>query len=280
MAIQPIAPPLNREVQAAPLPVLGRWQIIQKIALQTLIELTLSLSMAALVSSFVPIPMGVPLVFGIALIQCIANLFIRTIGLVAAKKGLENGPRADLFKRISGICSVLAPSGFVFGTAANGQALVHEAGHALAASAVYKGRPKIELIPFVEGVTSYVPEPMTRFGGKLGAQRSLTLVTVSGALLSLSVSSLVLSTSLLIKEKHPTTSQYLLAISLHDFLMHSSYALSALFTPSTKLSHDFVRLSTYGIHPLVAMISILTLPILISTGVKSMQAGRKQPRLA
>lgn len=248
----------------------NRNQIIRQIALQTLAELAISLTIGAIVCSCAPASFS--LVFTAAAIQCLINLVIRMIGAIAAQKILENGPHAKKYMRIAQICSFYAPYNFAVGTAINGQAYVHETGHALAAQMVYKGaNPKIEMFPFIGAATHFNVNQLSRFGEKLGANRSLALVAAAGPLLSLSVSSTLLTTSLLIKDKHPTLSRYLLLTSLIDFSTHASYAFSALFTSSKNVSHDFVRLSGFGIHPLAATVAIAVSPIVIALGVTAIQ---------
>src|SRR3989344_3569174 len=135
MLIQPARAAPNLQIlepQLAPLDRLTRNQIIRKIACQILAELAISLAIGAIVCTFIPSQVGVAVVLGGAVVQCMINFFARMTGAFAEQKALQNGVQAGKYKTIARVCSYIAPSVFWAGTAVNGQRLIHEAGHALA----------------------------------------------------------------------------------------------------------------------------------------------------
>ena len=263
---------------------LDRNEIIKKIAIQALTELAVSLAIGLVVCTFTASFGALFIITGVA-IQCIFNIFVRCVGVYAAQKALENGPNTDQFLRIAKVAFLIAPWNFALFTAMNGQTLIHEAGHALMANAVYKNaNTQIQIFPFLGGSTRFNPGELSSFGKKLGENRSLMLVTAAGPFLSLAVSSVSLASSLFMKEKHPRVSKYMQAAAINDFVTHAVYAFSALYTSPSKLSHDFVRLATFGIHPLAATAAIVAVPILITLGAQAIkekiQQHPLQPRLA
>jgi hypothetical protein len=117
-------------------------------------------------------------------------------------------------------------------------------------------------------MTSFAGEKLTKFGKYLGANRSIALVTAAGAALTLLVSSIVLWIGLKLKKSNPETSIYLATYAMSDFAQHAYYALSALWSPGDNMSHDFVRLHSFGLHPLIAAVGIIAIPILIDSCMK------------
>ena len=264
----------HRPVSAPARVIPDRAALIKKVALQALAELAISLGIGIAICAFFATSLQLYLVVGVALIQSIANLFVRSVGLYASEKAREGGAH---YQRIADVCSILAPAYFAVGTAVNASTLIHEAGHAIAARTVYRNaRPHIKIFPYAGGVTRFYPETLSRLGRRLGETRSLALVTAAGPLLSLSVSLIALASSLLVKKKTPIISRYLQVSAASDILNHATYALSALWTPKTKLSHDFVRLASLGLHPLAATAAILASPILVILAVTAIQRPQER----
>lgn len=268
------AAPVDRQHRLPPdfnIVRLDRNQIIKNIAVQALTELAISLAIGLVVCAFTASFGAVFVLTGVA-IQVIFNIFIRSVGVFAAQKALEEGPDRETYLRVAKVAFAIAPWNFAVFTAMHGQTLIHEAGHALMASAVYKNaNSQIQIFPFIGGSTSFNPSELSAFGKKWGASRSLMLVTAAGPLLSLAVSSISLASSFFIKDKHPRVAKYMQAAAIQDFATHATYAFSALYTSKTKLSHDFVRLATYGIHPLAATAAIIAVPILIALGAHAIK---------
>ncbi len=248
------------------LPLATRAEVIKKLVLHTLAELVVSLTLGLAVCAFAVAPF---ILIKAMFIQCAVSFVFRCIGVAAAQKAQETN--SPTYRRIAHIASILSPWSFTFITGMNTSTLIHETGHALAAKAVYQNaHPSIEVFPFFGGITRFHGDKLSRFGQKLGENKSIGLVTAAGPLLSLSVSLSALTTSLLIKKKYPNASRYLLATSISDFFFHGAYALSALRTPRTELAHDFVRLATLGIHPIAATAAIAAAPILVTLGVTAL----------
>jgi hypothetical protein len=229
------APPAPRQLSSA----------VQKVALGSLAEFVFSLTLGLTVSLFSATLHGSLLIFGALSVQTILHIALRSLG-AACNWPLET------------VC----PYSFTLLTALNGQTLIHESGHVLAAMSLYKkSKPFIEIDPFYRVFSSYKMAEPNWLGKVLGKERSSLAICAAGPLLSLSISSLMLYSSVKLESKHPALSSYLKTAALFDFALHSAYALSAL--RASSLSHDFVRLASYGLPPVAAAVAIAGLPLLL-----------------
>jgi len=166
-------------------------------------------------------------------------------------------------KKIDWIANRICAISFAFRTMRLLETLIHELGHALAATNLYKNaRVFIEIYPFEGGTTSYSISHLNSLGCIIGKTQARFFTTISGPLLSLVFSSILLKASTQIKKDTPQLSYYLESSALMNFYTNANYAFSALKAP-LELSHDFVYLSAVGIHPLVATIIIIAIPIFI-----------------
>ena len=122
----------------------------------------------------------------------------------------------------------------------------------------------IEIHPFALGQTQFCKTALSPFGQKLGAATSTCFIIASGPALTLFISSILLAIGVAILESHPQFGKYLIAWAGVDFINHAVYAYSALGTESWRLNHDFVHLGIFGLHPMVATVGIVTIPIIIT----------------
>lgn len=237
-------------------------EIIQKIALQTLKELAVTVGAGLIICLFTATPMGILLVGVSAGIQCAVSLFFK-IRTAASDKKMESQ------------ANFATASCFAIGTSTNISMLIHETGHALAATAIYRNAcPRVEILPFTRGITRFNTGELSRLGQKMGAKRAIGFVTAAGPLFSLSVSLIALAASFFLDKSHPKTAFFLQISAISDFATHFFYALSALWTPPTLLSHDFIRLSLLGIHPLAAATFIIAVPIFLSIGILARKSNK------
>lgn len=268
-------------VQNAPPPIqlepVSISDIVKNIALSCLKELAVSLVMGMAVACFVPTAGGLAFMVSAALVQLAVSAFFHSLGAYASYKVAEKGPNLIHFERILSVCQWMTGYNFAILTGFNAQTLIHESGHAMAALSIYKRpRPTIEIYPFIGGITQFYKTSMTSFGKKLGPVAATCLIVASGPLFTLMISSVIFAIGIAIKEKYPQFGKYLIAWGVIDFLNHAQYAYSALHADPSNLSHDFVHLAIFGLHPVTATIGILAVPILITMGMHWWQS-RKAP---
>lgn len=238
--------------------------MVQKIARETLHELALSLAIGAVVASFVATPIGQLTLLTSLIAQTTLNLFLRILGTIAKIKANAPTPYKEVYQLSHESLSRIPFATFGVFTADNGMILLHETGHALAVKAFGGTLEKIEVRPFLGGSTFFLLEKANWLRRKLGDTHTLACITMAGPSFAVALSSIGLAASFLTEKTHPHFSEYLYSASLYNFWNHGVYALSALHTPSSRLTHDFVRLAIYGIHPIAATVAILAIPILIS----------------
>jgi len=141
---------------------------------------------------------------------------------------------------------------------------IHECGHALAAKFCFQGPwAKIRIFPFRGGLTIYnVGHGLTSFGRLLGIEGSKLLVTAGGIIASVTFGIVGLALGDYLQDSHPVIGHYLSLYSITQIAQEVLYGLSAFFVSSLELSHDFVRMWGYGIHPLVPVGLLILLPII------------------
>jgi hypothetical protein len=120
----------------------------------------------------------------------------------------------------------------------------------------------MSLDPFGECITHYNTQELTELGKKFGKKRSLCIVASAGPMVSLSVSMIAMAVGKAMKTRFQEPGTFLMAYGKMDFIGHALYALSSLVSkPSPK--HDFVILKENGIHPLVAAVPLIAIPLLL-----------------
>ncbi len=251
--------------------------VIKKIAIICLKEFAVSLTLGLAVVAFVHTLEGIALMISAALIQCAVSLFFHSLGAFACYKAAQKGPNQVFFGRVLSICEWMTGANFALFTGFNTQTLIHETGHMLAAFATYaKPRPQIEIYPFVGGLTQFCKTSRSSFGKKIGPVATTCLIVASGPGFALLISSILLAVGIAIKGKHPHLGKYLITWSILDFFTEADYAYSALRTDPSNLFHDYAHLSIFGLHPAVATIGIIAIPIVITLGTNWWQ-GRAKP---
>ena len=235
---------------------------VKNVAVALLKELVVCVPLGLAVASLVQTASGVSLITGAMLVQIAVSLVFHSLAtLISQKKKGRAEETLSLFQWITGFNVAIF-------TGCNAQTLLHESGHALAALCVYKnGRPRIEIYPFVGGITRYYKGSLTPFGKKIGAAASTCLITASGPAITLLVSLTLFTIGLAIQKTHPRLAKYLVSWGVVDFIEHAGYACSAMREKPSKLSHDFVHLSLFGLHPIAASVAIVAIPALIWVGI-------------
>lgn len=241
--------------------------IVQKIAIDCLKELAFSFAMGATVILFVPFAAGISVMASALFVQLAVSVFFRALGAYSSYKIAEGSPNTYYFEKAVSLCEWLVGINFAVLTGYNVQTLIHESGHAMAASFIYKkAQPVIEIYPFLGGITQFQKTPMTPFGKNLGPVAATCLRVASGPALTLILSSVLFAIGLAIQEKHPQLGKYLISWSLLDFIVHSVYAYSAVDLDPSNLTHDFTHLAIFGLDPITATIGIIAIPTLIALG--------------
>ena len=232
--------------------VFSRHPVVRQVALRTLKELAIAIASITICLPFVASTSGIAIIIAAYIISIAVNTILHSISLNAKDQLVRTS--AQLYKSTS---FALANS--------NVGILVHEAGHYYCAKKLITGKPSIELIPFQGGATSYGGK-LTSLGKKLGWKKTDFLITLAGPSLAILVATIAFVAGLALLHSHPQSGSDLLAYGSMEFLNHSFYALSALWTPACELSHDFICLQTFGIHPLAACIVIVSIPIILCLG--------------
>ncbi|HSX10246.1 MAG TPA: hypothetical protein VLF94_00810 [Chlamydiales bacterium] len=252
---------------------------IQKVALSCFRELVVAMTIGSAIAIFIPMPMGVAVLISSMAIQCATSFIFHSLGAFAARQVANGKPQ---FEKLVSVCEWWTGENFALLTGVNAQMLVHETGHSLAAYALYKTpRPRVEIMPFEGGYTTYYKTPVGFLGKKIGPVATTMLVVASGPAFTLLVSSLILAVGLVNMEKHPRLAKYLISWGVLDFVNHAHYAYSTLSSDPSNLAHDFVHLSIFGLNPTVAAISLLAIPIVITAGIHWWKRkGPEEPALA
>jgi hypothetical protein len=256
VVLPPIVIVTNSTLPGVPSAAPNKSELIRTIALDTLAELAISLTIWAPVSFFAATPISAAALLALSLVQVAVSAIFRYLEATGKTANFPSWfPKATEFNS----------GAFAFVAAKRGQTLIHEGGHALAAKALFQNaNPRVTVYPLspsAMGSTEYFSGSLTSFGKRLGKEKSLALVAAAGPIVSLSLSSILFTTGLAIKQSYPKISAYLTAAALQDFATHFFYALSAYW--ATHSTHDFVRLAGIGISPLMVAVTMAAVPLLI-----------------
>jgi len=233
--------------------------LIQDVARRCLLELGVSLVIGTVAASFVATPVHGAFIFAAIAVQTVCNAALRLAEGLATK--LPPCKETEWIRVASPYCCMTM---FAYLTAYNAQILLHEAGHAMAAVAMFQNaNPQISFTPCVGGLTQFSTANLTALGKQLGRNKVMLVVTLMGPSCTLLISTIAMVVGYIIEHKFPELGCYLTGIGRGDFVAHSAYALTALSITPAAQAHDFVRLKAHGIHPLVSAIAIMAIPILI-----------------
>lgn len=280
------AMPVNLPLQHLPLqadkaseaakPKVSEWRIglkiVQDVAMASLKEFAIALTFAAITCTFVATPAGASLLIITALAVVALNTIIRAQGGVFTYLVHRIQDKKSLgYKFCSAsltVCNYLAPISFSVLDSTTRDVVIHEGGHALAASALYKNaNPQITVMPLQGGVTSFWINGLTKVGKFFGEKGSRLIVAGAGPAAAVLADSIQIGVAHVIKKTHPTMSRYLKVTAIFSLFGHVMYALSALSTKQQMPGHDFVALWMGGIHPVASIVAMVALPLIVKLGL-------------
>ena len=234
--------------------------LVSDVAKRSFIELAVSLAIGTTAALFTATPLHVTIIFAAITVQTICNVSLRCADSLAAYM-----PECQETRWIRSASPYLCTTLFAYLTAGNGQILLHELGHAIGAIMMYReANPQITLTPCLGGTTRFSTTHLSSWGAKIGRSNAILIATLMGPACSLIVSGVAIAVGFAIEGKFPELGSYLIGVGKGDYFAHSAYALTALSSSPASQAHDYVRLRTYGIHPLAASIAIISIPILIA----------------
>lgn len=242
--------------------------LVSSVGSATIRELAITLAITGLTCLFVATTAGVVVLLASAITIVALNAIFRSIGAYASYRlfTLQNdqSPQAAESRAFYTSCrdfmQFLAPFTFSNLHLTTGDVLVHEGGHALAATALYKGaEAEITVFPWTGGVTEYYPQELTALGEWVGRENAELITSAAGSGCALLFSTTYLLIAGQIADSHPELARYLEMMGFMSILRHVIYALSALAIQ--KEGHDFAALAAGGIHPLVAVAFLVLIPL-------------------
>lgn len=178
----------------------------------------------------------------------------------------------------------MAPTCFSVLDSTTRDVVIHEGGHALAASALYKNaNPKITVMPLQGGVTTFWINGLTKVGKFFGEKGSRLIVAGAGPAAAVLADTIHIGVAHVIRKTHPTLSSYLKITAIISLIGHVMYALSALSIKQQMPGHDFVALWMGGIHPVASIVAMVALPLIVKLGLCAydhIRAKQKENRAA
>ncbi|WP_059061190.1 hypothetical protein [Candidatus Protochlamydia naegleriophila] len=243
-----------------------RNKLIQEVALSTLKDIAASCVITGVTCYFVATSAIPTLLIG-AISMIAMNLVLRSLSAGTLWMIYHEREHNPLLLFAYQLSQCMCPISFSILESMTTSVVIHEAGHALAATAVYNNsHASIEIFPFLGGVTRYYEGALTKFGEHLGPRASRLFVNAAGPLAGILAASCEIGLSHYVKEDHPQLSLYLLSMGVMTVAQHVMYALSALSQELPSPGHDFVGLwKVGGIHPLTSVVCMLALPLLVKT---------------
>jgi hypothetical protein len=266
------------------------------VAKKALTELSISLIFTGLTAIFVT-PFSLPMLFALPVIMVLFNAVIRSIPIHIQSKITAlraSGGNEDEIRKLERylafslkVVKVVCPFNFAIVDINTRGLIMHEAGHFLAASALYKNaNPSVKLYPgktgnplwLFTGETTWSNKELTPFGQSIGSQNSEMIAAGAGAGISLLGSIILLTLSYKYRHTKPELSRYFLASAIATIVQHIFYALSAFWEKGNNYN-DFGILWAGGINPIVSIIC-LALPLMVRAGLaikESFQRNRAIP---
>lgn len=247
------------------------WKIVQNVAMSSLKEFAIAMAFAAITCTFVATPAGASVLVITALAVVAFNTLARTLGggCTYALHHIDNKNsfRYRFCKSTETVCNYLAPISFSILDSTTRDVVIHEAGHAAAASLLYKGaKPQITVMPLQGGMTSYWVNGLTKIGRFFGEKGSRLIVAGAGPAAAVLADTIQIGVAHVVKKSHPTLSRYLKITAIFSLIGHTLYAFSA-FTATKIVGHDFAVLWAGGIHPMVSIVTMVGLPIIVKLGL-------------
>lgn len=248
-------------------------KIIQKVALASIGEFVATVFFTGVTCCFVA-SKAIPTLLLQAIIMFVTTTFFRCYQahreavLLQKESSLNAWTRIE--SKIESVSLEILPKYFFSSfTSTTIDTVVHEAGHALAAEALYKNAfSKIEIFPLKGGVTSFYTGTLSRLGEFFGTRSSRVIVAAAGPAAGIALATAELSGAYQLRKHHPKLSLYLVIMAIQNIVQHVEYALSALWLTKYSSAHDFAYLWKVGqIHPLVSVAAMVAFPILFNAGV-------------
>jgi hypothetical protein len=139
------------------------------------------------------------------------------------------------------------------------QITLHEMGHALAGLVLFQGKtPTIE-VSYLNGSTRTYTNQLSTVGAKIGAQKSLLILSAAGILMETIYNLGMLFFAHYSKDSDYANDLYA-RVSLNVF-SSVSYALTAIW--QSAMANDFLSIKTLGkIHPIVSAVMMVAIPAL------------------
>lgn len=164
--------------------------------------------------------------------------------------------------------------------------LIHELGHALLMHLLIKDAHPIIEIFFGRGGQTRLPEGVyeaSKLGELLGNEERIeTAITVAGPAFAILEATGLLMLAHKVKDKHPELRLHLVHMAIFRVVNHIFYALSALpltLTPETA-GHDFLYLwKRAGIHPVVAIVTMVAIPLFTQCALWKWAVDHKKAKL-
>ncbi len=248
------------------------WKIIKEVARVSLTELAVSFAFVSVTSFFLTTPAGASLLIISALAIVAINTVVRSLGGVfafCAERNQNPHSFSSKFCRHSlTVCNYIAPLNFSILDSTTRDLVIHEGGHLVAASLLYKNaQPEIIVRPFQGGATSFWTNGLTKLGQFFGEKGSRLIVAGAGPAAAVLVNSAHIGIAHAIRKTHPNLSRYLKVTAIISLVGHIFYALSALTPKNHMPAHDFVALRAGGIHPVASIVAMVALPIIVKLGL-------------
>ena len=242
---------------------------IQQIAKSALLELALCLAFAAVTSLFVATSLGVAFVFLKAIITIAVNLFLRVSLRDGVKRTID--PKNYLDRGVNTFMPYSPATLFSCFDLGTRHTITHELGHVVAAKMLYNitSGPSISISPWTgSGFTTFRYSSLSTLGASIGVKASKLILLAAGTISTSLISVISLIGASCLRNKAPEVSKYLNVLTIIATVQGVLYALSALWTTiGDNPSHDFVQLALGGIHPLIATVTIIAIPLMFKGGL-------------
>ncbi len=245
-------------------------KLIYDVALATFAEMGVSSAMTAVTCCFVA-STSIGLLITTAIATIALNALFRTSFAYLEYRADQIKEKKDLGLVLRAVHFTRWFNAFTFGVfeLTTTATLIHEFGHAVAALTVYQNpRLKISIFPIKGGFTRISPGPLTKLGECLGNKNSYLFVAAAGPAFGILSATIKLIFAHHCQKDHPDISRTLNAGAITEIASHVLYALSAFGESRHNISHDFIALWSIGnIHPVVSIVSMVTLPIFVKIGM-------------
>ena len=241
---------------------------VKTVALKCFKEFSFSLCLKFVISSFVVSSAGLSLLFNTILIQLAVSTVLHSIGEFADYKAEQNQNAPSLYQSTPSLTGWLSAFNLGLLTGYDAQNLIHELGHTITSTFLYKNpRPIIEVYPLIGGLIQFYKSGLSNLGKSIGPSSTTLLIFAAGPGLTLVISTALLSIGIAMRKEYPNLYRYPVTWSIIDFLHHVHYAYSAIAADKWNLLHDFVHLSIFGVDPLTTCIGILAIPVIVGVSM-------------